>query len=202
MPAFLSATSVGLYTVGTNISWIIVVVAGSIAPIILPAATARREDGPQTIIKALHATFIVGTALAIAIAITAKTAIGLVYGHDFEAGTTALILLLPGCILYACSQIFWSGLNAANRPLTSAMTQVPGILITVVGLSLLLQKYGINAAAIVSSIAYTVVFLFSFIAYKRSHHLPLGDFFRFDRALAKSTLIHMHSLLPLADKRQ
>jgi O-antigen/teichoic acid export membrane protein len=184
MPAFLGATSVGLYTVGTNISWIIVLLAGAIAPIVLPAATVRGEQGSKAVVNALHATFAIGMTLAIGMLIFARPVLGLVYGHEFRAGATALILLLPGCVLFACAQVLWSGLNAANRPLMSAATQVPGIVITVVGLSLLLRKDGINAAAIVSSTAYATVFLSALFAYKQVLNLSLRDFFHFDEAFA------------------
>jgi O-antigen/teichoic acid export membrane protein len=196
MPAFLGATSVGLYTVGTNVSWLIVVIAGAIAPIILPATTARGVEGPKTIIKALHITFAIGAILAVGMAIFARPALGLVYGHSFQAGATALVLLLPGCVLIACSQVLWSGLNAVNRPLMSAATQVPGIVITVVGLSLLLRSDGIDAAAAISSVAYAAIFFSAFVAYKRIVRLPLITFLRIDYRGAISVFQALTHSLP------
>jgi O-antigen/teichoic acid export membrane protein len=196
MPAFLGATSVGLYSVGTNISWIIVVAAGAIAPLILPAAAAQGVDGHKTVIKATKATFTIGLVMGICMSLVARPMLSIIYGHRFQAGADALILLLPGCILFACAQVLWSGLNASNRPLRSAITQVPGVLITVVGLLVFLRRYGIDAAAIVSSLAYSGVFLCALLMYANTTKSTLLDFVLTPADLINFNRIFWHALRP------
>ena len=106
-------------------------------------------------------------AIATALGVLARFVLVLAYGARFGAAATSLQLLLPGSVLFAGSSILGAGLYAAGRPLTTSATQVIGMIVTVVGLGLFLRTGGIIAAAIVSTSAYTTVFVTSLIAFKR-----------------------------------
>lgn len=174
MPAFLAATSVGLYSVGTNVSWLVVAIAGAIAPIVLPAAS-REGGGSKVVSRSLLATLVVGSAMAVALAAVGYPLIKLVYGNDFSSSYLPMLILLPGCVAFAASQVLWSGINAEGRPLVSAATQVPGVVITVVGLITLLGPLGINGAAAISTIAYVATFVAALLGYRRLVGLTTDD---------------------------
>jgi O-antigen/teichoic acid export membrane protein len=178
LPAFLSAGSVGLYSVATNVTWIIVTLTGTAALFVFPVAARRRDMSAPTVIRTLHAIFAIGLTIAIALAILAEVALSLVYGSDFREAATALRLLLPGSVLYAGALALWSGFLAADRPFLSAVTQGTGAVLTVAGLLLFLESGGITAAAIVSSCAYATVFAMSLVLYRRIAKLRWRDFVR------------------------
>jgi O-antigen/teichoic acid export membrane protein len=169
IPAFLTASSVGLYSVATNISWVVVT-------IVLPEAARDPQRGVTTVVRSLQATLGVALALAVGIAAVADIALRVLYGASFAAAHEALLLLLPGAIFYACAGVLWSGLYALNRPLTAAATQAFGALITVVGLVLFLERGGITAAAIVSTASYASVFVTGLALYRRAAGLAWRDF--------------------------
>lgn len=166
VPAFLSAASVGLYSVATNVTSIIVTLTTTIATIVMPMAARQEKQSPRTVIRTLQVVLLIGVAIAIPLAGLAEFALGIVYGADFEGAATALRILLPGVVLDAAAMVLWSGLLAANRPLISSVAAIPAAIITVVGLVLFLKEGGIDVAAIVSTCAYTVVFVISVILYK------------------------------------
>jgi O-antigen/teichoic acid export membrane protein len=168
MPAILPAASVGLYSVATNVSWIPVAVAGALHLLVLPAAARRGEDGVRIVVAAARATIAAGLALGLAIALLAGVAVPFVYGADFSGSVEPVILLLPGSVAMAAAGILLAGLNAADRPLTAAAAQLPGVVITAVGLALFLKPGGIVAAAIVSSAAYTSVLVTGACLYRRA----------------------------------
>jgi O-antigen/teichoic acid export membrane protein len=87
-----------------------------------------------------------------------------------------LRILLPGIVLDAAAMVLWSGLLAAGRPLLSSVAAIPAALITVVGLVLFLEEGGIDVAAIVSTCAYTVVFVICLFLYKHVVKLRWRDF--------------------------
>jgi O-antigen/teichoic acid export membrane protein len=177
IPAFLSASAIGLYSVATNVSWIVVTIAGAISVILLPAAASREpEAGKRLVIASLHVTLLLGTALAIVIGLSADFLLPIIYGSGFNGSALALRLLLPGAVLYAAAGILWSGLYSVNRPFTAALTQVPGLVVTIAGLLIFLPSYGINAAAIISTVAYSLVFLGALILYRRAAGIPWSDF--------------------------
>jgi O-antigen/teichoic acid export membrane protein len=176
IPAFLTASSVGLYSVATNISWVVVTIATAIAAILLPEAARDPQRGVTTVVRSLRATLGVALALAVGIGAVADIALRVLYGASFVAAHEALLLLLPGAVLYACAGVLWSGLYALNRPLTAAATQGFGALVTVVGLVLFLERGGIIAAAIVSTASYACVFVTGLALYRRAADLAWRDF--------------------------
>lgn len=176
VPAFLGAASVGLYSVATNVTSIIVTLTTTIATIVMPVAARREKQSPRTVIRTLQIVILIGVAIALPLAGIANYALALVYGSDFEGAATALRILLPGVVLDAAAMVLWSGLLAANRPLLSSVAAIPAAIITVVGLILFLKEGGIDVAAIVSTCAYTVVFVISAILYKHVAKLEWRQF--------------------------
>jgi O-antigen/teichoic acid export membrane protein len=190
IPAFLAASHVGLYSVATNVSWVVVTVAAAIAAIVLPEAARDPQQGVKTVVRSLQATLGVALVLALGIAAVAGVALRVLYGSSFEAAEDALLLLLPGSVFYACAGVLWSGLYALNRPLTAAATQGFGALVTVVGLLVFLERGGITAAAIVSTVSYAGVFASGLVLYRRAAGLGWRDF------IAPATLAHVPRARP------
>jgi O-antigen/teichoic acid export membrane protein len=176
IPAFLGASSVGLYSVATNVSWVVVAISAAIAAIVLPAAAREGEQGIAVVVHSLQATFVVAALLALAIGLVGGLALSLLYGSEFEAGLAPLRLLLPGSVCYACAAVLWSGLYALDRPLTAAASQALGVVVTVVGLTLFLRAGGIEVAALVSTIAYAGVLGSALVLYRRAANLAWREF--------------------------
>jgi O-antigen/teichoic acid export membrane protein len=173
IPAFLTASSVGFYAIATNVSWIIVNLAASLSTILMPAATHRAELGRSLVIKSLHTTFVIGIVLGGGLFLFAGTAIRIVYGAGFLESVLPLRILLPGAVVYAAACVFINGLYAENRPFTATLAQTVGMAVTVIGLLTFLRSGGILAAAIVSTVAYSLVFVASGILYLQATGLKL-----------------------------
>jgi O-antigen/teichoic acid export membrane protein len=167
MPAILAAPQVGLYAVATAVSWMIGTLAAAVYPLVLPMAVERGDEGHWTTIRTFRVVVLLGTVVSVPLLLAAGWLLTLVYGAGFEPAASALRLLLPGSVLFAGCQVLWSGLFALNRPATAAMTQLPGIALTVIGLALFLRSGGIEAAAIVSSVSYATVTLMTVVLYLR-----------------------------------
>jgi O-antigen/teichoic acid export membrane protein len=177
MPAFLSATSVGLYSVATNVSWIVFVVPGSVAAVLLPVATRRKESGaaPATVLRSMWSTLAVAAAFALVIGLVAGFGVRLVYGNEFRGSVEALRILLPGCVFYAAAFCLISGLYSSERPFTAAVLQAVGLALSAVALFVFLPSGGIVAASIISTAAYTLVFVLAAISYCRVEGLRWSD---------------------------
>jgi O-antigen/teichoic acid export membrane protein len=171
VPAFLGAASVGLYSVATNVSWMVATISGSLASIVFPAAAARGLEGRHTVVKSLYATLAIAIVVAATIAALAGVAVRIVYGSDFAGSVTPLRILLAGTVLYAAAGVACSGLYALNRPFTAALAQFTAAAVTVTGLVLFLERGGIEAAAIVSAVAYGLVFAIAITLYRRAASL-------------------------------
>lgn len=166
IPAFLTASSVGFYAIATNVSGIIVSVSGALSTILMPAAAHRPESGRSLVIKSLHATFVIGAVLGGGLFLFADTAVRIVYGPEFVESVLPLRILLPGAVVYAAASVFINGLYAENRPFTATLAQALGMAVTVAGLLAFLRSGGILAAAIVSTVAYFLVFVAAGVLYR------------------------------------
>jgi O-antigen/teichoic acid export membrane protein len=171
LPAFVGPASVGLYSVATNVSLIVHQLSNTFAGLVIPAAARDPDRGPHKVVGSLHATLAIASVLALILAFFAPDLIGLVYGDDFRPAAESLRLLLPGAVLFAGSSILSAGVYAAGKPFTATVTQLIGVVVTVVGLLVFLREGGITAAALVSTAAYGSVFIATLVAYKRLTNL-------------------------------
>jgi O-antigen/teichoic acid export membrane protein len=176
IPAFLAASSVGLYAVAVAVAGVVGSVAESLSFLVLPIAARRGERGTGVVIQLLKATVLIGAVLAAALACFSTVAIAWIFGPSFADSAPIVWFLLPGVVLYAGAAILRQALYAANRPFTAAMTFAVGPLITVPGLILFVPAGGIAAAAIVSTVSYGAVAVAALIAYRQVTHLSLRDF--------------------------
>ncbi|WP_207457438.1 oligosaccharide flippase family protein [Azospirillum sp. SYSU D00513] len=176
IPAFLTAASVGYYALATSLAWLFVSVSGALATIVMPAAAKRGERGRELILKTLHFTVALGLVTGGGLFVLADHAIRIVYGEDFAESVLLLRILLPGAVLYAAAGILLNGLYAENRPFTATLAQSLGMIVTVVGLFLFLPVGGVLAAAIISTTAYTLVFLTTAMQYRRAADLDWSAF--------------------------
>lgn len=177
IPAFLSAASVGLYSVATNVNSIITILVGTVAVMVLPVA-ARRQDSARQVILTLQATMGIALVIAIPLAALAPILLGLVYGSEFEAASLSLRILLPGAVLQAGVLVLWTGLLAANRPLLVSAAVAPAALLTIAGLIVFLPSGGITAAAAVTSIVYLFQFSGMAYLYRRTAGISWSNFLR------------------------
>jgi O-antigen/teichoic acid export membrane protein len=197
IPAFVGASSIGEYSVASNLAAVVVYTAGLIGAFVLPAASRFRETAQKTVVQSLHASLLAGILLAVPLAALGSLAIRVVYGGAFSASYPLLLLLLPGAVLFAAAPTLIGGINAANRPFTASIPQMTGAILTVAGLIVFLPLGGSTAAAIVSTAAYTVVFTLALFIYQRVSGAPWGAFLprypRLTRQIAVEAVIGRRS---------
>jgi O-antigen/teichoic acid export membrane protein len=124
----------------------------------------------------LHATFAISVVLGGGLFVVANIAIPIVYGDEFAESVLPLRILLPGSVFYALAAVLLNGLCSENRPFGATMPQLLGMVVTVTGLLAFLRSGGILAAAIVSTVAYALVFVAAVVLYRRAAGLQWQAF--------------------------
>lgn len=81
--------------------------------------------------------------------------ISLAFGPSFSSASTACRILLPGTVALGLNQVLYDGARALEEPLLPSYSEGVSIGVTVVGLLLLLPRFGFLGAAIASTIAYS-----------------------------------------------
>ena len=176
LPTFLTPAAIGLYSVATNVSSIIVSVVGAVGQLAFPAAARRgQKDGTVLVGRLLRLLLSAGTLVAIPLFVLAPWAISLVYGEAFRGAATPLRILLPGVVFSMGSTIVAGGLQAVNRPLAASACQLAGLVTTVVGLLLTLRPLGINGAALTTTCAYAVILLMGMWLLRTEEHFSWRD---------------------------
>jgi len=176
LPAYVTASQVGLYSVATNISLIVYQLSNTFAGLVIPAAARDAERSRIKVVGSLWASLAIAAAIALGLAVFGRTLLGLIYGDRFEDAAEPLLLLLPGAVLFAGSALLGAGVSAAGRPFTATLAQLIGMVVTIAGLLIFLSGGGITAAALVSTVSYATVFLAMLIAYQRVTDTPWSAF--------------------------
>jgi O-antigen/teichoic acid export membrane protein len=100
------------------------------------------------------------TALATcaAVALLSPLLLPLLYGRTFSRSVVPLLLLLPGTVVMCGSVVGLTCLTALGTPGRATLAEVAGLVVTVAGMPLVIFRYGIVGAAVLSTASYLVTF--------------------------------------------
>ena len=156
LPAFVAAASVGLYSVATNVSLIVYQLANTFAALVLPAAAGTSGGGTRKVIGSFWAAMAVAIAVALGLArvrrATARLRVRRRVPRVPPVAATAA----------ARRRAVRGSLDHQRRHLRRGaavhgdLPQLLGMVVTVIGLFVFLRDGGVTAAAMVSSVSYTV----------------------------------------------
>jgi O-antigen/teichoic acid export membrane protein len=104
-----------------------------------------------------------GIATSALVAAAAPFAIPLVYGTAFRGATIPLLLLMPATIANCACATTEASLVALGQPGRASFGQISGTALTVVGLLIFLRRFGLPAAAIITSVDSVVTLLVQLI---------------------------------------
>lgn len=174
MPLVLSASSIGVYSVAVSTSSMVLALVHSLATVVFPVASHAGDKAPQFVGRSLRMTVLFAAALAAGLFVTSPLLLRWIYGEEFVGGVTALRILLVGYVCMAGSSIVVAGLKASNKPLAASASQLAAVPITLVGLWLLLERFGIEGAAAVSTVAYASALAFGLTLLARQDGYSMG----------------------------
>jgi O-antigen/teichoic acid export membrane protein len=119
------------------------------------AATLTRVTIAVAIVLAIP-TFLIGPRL-----------VRLVYGSTFTDAGVALRLILPGVVAYSVVAVLSRYLTGRGRPGTATLIMVAGLVANVAANLILIPRYGINGAAVASSLSYGLTAVLALVMFQR-----------------------------------
>jgi O-antigen/teichoic acid export membrane protein len=192
----LAGTTVtGYYSLGTQFTEFLWIVPTAIGYVVLPRIAANQgDDGMQTARLCRNA-LALGTVLAAA-PIGASVAYAYVVPRYWPS-VQAVLLLLPGTIAFTVAKVVGNDLYGRGLPQAHVWAALCSVAITLAGDIMLIPRYGFQAAAMVSSIAYSLYAAIILRRFLRETHLRLRTALVVDRndvrdmwAAARTTLGH------------
>jgi O-antigen/teichoic acid export membrane protein len=171
---FLGAAEAGIYAVAVNLADLLLVVPTAVGAMLFPRISAQPNDDGTLTAAACRHTAAGMVVLCVGAGILAQPLIPLVYGRAFSGSAAPFLWLLPGVLALSLETIFMNDL--AGRGLPPIVMAVPGVgLVLNVALNLVfIPRFGLLAAAVSSSLAYTVMLIIAWGAFARRTATPVS----------------------------
>jgi O-antigen/teichoic acid export membrane protein len=172
MVAMVPSADLGLYAVAVTAAGMSSPLASSLGLALFPEL--RRDDSVaaqrRRTSKALLAVLSCSTVVAIVLALFGPWLLALLFGSSFALAATPLRLLLLGQIANDATGPLTARLLAANHPGAASQASAAAGVVTVAGLALLVPRFGINGAAVTTTVSYLARFCYGAIAVRRYTH--------------------------------
>ncbi len=161
MSAFISLEDLGHYAVAVSYAIILFPLSSAFASVIFPhvAEEKQTERSLYLIKRVLGLNFIAAGIGAVSLALLSPLLIPLLFGKEFTPSVYPAIVLLAGTVLLGSSYVLSDGLRGLGLPMTVSKAELTGAVLSILGLVIVLPRFGISGAAWVSSISYLLVFL-------------------------------------------
>jgi O-antigen/teichoic acid export membrane protein len=166
---FVNPAAAGLYVIAIQLAEKLWLVSQAVSTVLFPRLSEIRHDPDrllaitQIVSRVTLAITLLGAVVAAAIA---YVGIGLVFGHRFDAAYLPFVLMLPGIVAGSAVRILSSEISARGRPEINLYMALVVVVVNVALNVVLIPQYGINGAAVATSIAYVSNLVLRLLVYK------------------------------------
>jgi O-antigen/teichoic acid export membrane protein len=173
----LSVSELGIYSASVNVSELLLLIPSAVGIALFPHLTSlNKADQVETMSKIGRLSFILGVVGSLFLVIIAYPFIIIVFGPKFKDAFIPTLLLLPGLLAMTLNYAYANYLNAIGKPFVAAKIFATGLVVNIILNWTLLKTFGINGAAIFSSIAYSIITIgFILAILKNDKHLKFKD---------------------------
>lgn len=186
---FVGLAGVGVYAVSASLTEGVFMLANAVALVLMPRLTSSDEETVLWMTPvATRNTIVIAAGGSLALAAIAPIAIPAIFGHAYDDAVRALWLLLPGAVALTGSKVLTSYIFSQGRPFVNTMVTAASLVVTLIALLVLVPAYGINGAAVASSLAYATHFAAALYAYHRISGQPA-----LDAVIPRASDIHLYT---------
>ncbi len=154
--AFVSRAGVGHYNVAVGLGESVWWISSAVALVLMPRLTGMDRERAREVTPAICRNTLAVSALgAILLVAVSKVAIRILFGSEFNASFTPLVLLMPGIVAASANRVLGSYLFSQGRIIYNTYATFIALGVTLALDMLLIPTLEVNGAAIASSVAYT-----------------------------------------------
>jgi O-antigen/teichoic acid export membrane protein len=171
---FVNTAGVGLYTVAASQTEGLLIIANSVAIVLLTNITAGDDANAahMTPVVCRNTLLVTGAAALVAAAI-APLWLEAVFGADYAGSVLPYICLLPGTVAISGAKILAAYVFSRGRPMINAWIALTTLLATIPTDIVLIYAFGVSGAAIGTSLGACLALALTGIAYQRLSGRPL-----------------------------
>jgi O-antigen/teichoic acid export membrane protein len=171
-------TELGNYIQASKLGQMLLVLAGIIAGTVFPQTAGGMKEEVNRKIKLICRNLLLLFVLIFLVALVAGPGtFTWVFGSSFQWMYTPFLLLLPGIFFLSVLYILSAYFGGKNRPMVNVKGALLGLVVIALGDWLLIPRYGINAAAAVSTAGYFTSMCYALSVFKKDYQTPISDFF-------------------------
>lgn len=178
--AYCSNIDLGNYIQVSKLVQMFFILPGILAIAVFPLTAGGQRQETNNILTILsRIILLVYTFCCAGLAITGYWLFPFLFGNTFKEMYIPFLFLIPGILalsaLYTLTA-YYSGKNKMSVNLKGALI---ALLFVVTGDIFFISRYGINAAAAVSSIGYIVYHIYVIRIFTKEYNIPVANFFNF-----------------------
>ena len=174
--ALVSRSGVGIYTVANSQVEGLLILANSVAIVLLTNITAGDKANAARLTPVVCRNTLLVTAVAAVVAgLIADLWIPAVFGSKYQASVEPYLWLLPGMVAISGAKILGAYVFSRGLPIVNFWIAVANLAITTPVTVALLAVYGVPGAAIGTSFGYVLMLAMTAYAYARISGNPIYD---------------------------
>ncbi len=165
--AVVGVRATGIYSVTSGLAETLWYVPNALGTVMFSRAVDPAADAGRIAAVLTRTTIVVALVSAIPAFAFGPRLVRLVYGSAFSDAGVALRLILPGIVAYSIVAVLSRYIVGRGRPGTGTMILVIGLVLNIVANLVLVPRYGINGAAMSSSISYGLTAIVTLLVFRR-----------------------------------
>jgi O-antigen/teichoic acid export membrane protein len=175
---FLNPAAVGIYVVAVNIAERLWIFSKSISSVLFPRISSLTKDEEKNRITSIISRNVLAISVVggIIFYFSSDLIIQLLFGDAYQDSTFALKLLLPGIVVGSMSRILSNDIAGRGRPEINMYTSIFTVTTNIVLNIVFIPLYGINGAALATSITYGLNWIIKIIIYNKITGQPYKTF--------------------------
>jgi O-antigen/teichoic acid export membrane protein len=177
---FLDTTEVGIYSIGVTIAeklWLIPSAIGMVLYSKLLNSFDEQKNNNITFMT-IKFCFFICSLIILPIIIFAPLFVNVLYGINYERSALIIQLLLPGVLIFVIGKIMIFRYVSKGKPKINIIISFICFVLNLILNIILIPKFGINGAAIASSISYSIFgFSYLFMITKIENKFKFSKFF-------------------------
>lgn len=155
--SMLGATELGYYAVSVSVAEILISLQSAIStPFMSIRYGLEKQDASLVTPTAIRHTVLINGVLALGVMAGGKLLIFILFGKSFLPAYSAVLILLPGVIALSVHDLIKYDYYSHNLPEVVSMAAIWSLICNIILNFVLIPAYGINGAALSSSISYSL----------------------------------------------
>jgi O-antigen/teichoic acid export membrane protein len=180
---FCTPEELGNYIQVSKLAQMLLIVPTIISSVVFPhtAGGMHLTEMKDNILRIGRVTTVLYILLFLIIMLTGQWAFPFVFGYTYQLMYVPFLLLLPG--VWALSNLFVLSayFGGINRVKVNVQGAVVGLILILAGDFIFIPRYGIKAAALISTVGYTANFIYSFLYMRKDYSISITEYWKINK---------------------